>query len=65
MRGNSAVEPVASKQNQSAEGFIASEKLGADTAAESKAVTEEGMREMAEVYKDKEQGLYLPADEVG
>ncbi|MBF6602558.1 MAG: phosphomethylpyrimidine synthase ThiC [Sphingorhabdus sp.] len=64
MKISQEVRDFASKQNQSAEGFIASEKLGAETAAASKAAAEEGMREMAKVYKDKGQELYLPADEV-
>ncbi|QJB68695.1 phosphomethylpyrimidine synthase ThiC [Parasphingorhabdus halotolerans] len=65
MKISQEVRDFASKQNQSAEGFIASEKLGADTAAASKAAAEEGMREMAKVYKDKGERLYLPEDEVG
>ena len=64
MKISQEVRDFASKQNQSAEGFIASEKLGAETAAASKAAAEEGMREMAEVYKEKGERLYLPADEV-
>mgnify|MGYP000261966804 CR=1 FL=1 len=64
MKISQEVRDFASKQNQSAEGFIASEKLGADTAAASKAAAEEGMREMAEKYKEKGERLYLPADEV-
>ncbi|GAB5486584.1 MAG: phosphomethylpyrimidine synthase ThiC [Parasphingorhabdus sp.] len=64
MKISQEVRDFASKQNQSAEGFIASEKLGADTAAASKAAAEEGMREMAKVYKDKGERLYLPEDEV-
>lgn len=36
----------------------------ADIAAASKAAAEEGMREMAKVYKDKRDRLYLPEDEV-
>ena len=63
MKISQEVRDFASKQNQSAEGFIASEKLGADTAAASKAAAEEGMREMAKVYKDKGDRLYLPEDE--
>ncbi|PHR16458.1 MAG: hypothetical protein COA41_15400 [Sphingopyxis sp.] len=59
------VRDFASKQNQSAEGFLASEKLGSDTAAASKAAAEAGMREMAKVYQDKGQWLYLVEDEVG
>jgi phosphomethylpyrimidine synthase len=64
MKISQEVRDFASTQNQSAEGFIASEKLGADTAAASKAAAEEGMREMAKVYKDKGERLYLPEDEV-
>jgi len=64
MKISQEVRDFASKQNQSAEGFLASEKLGADTAAASKAAAEEGMREMAKVYKDKGDRLYLPEDEV-
>ncbi|SIN83736.1 hydroxymethylpyrimidine synthase [Parasphingorhabdus marina DSM 22363] len=64
MKISQEVREFAGKQNQSAEGFIASEKLGADTAAASKAAAEEGMREMAEKYKEKGDRLYLPADEV-
>lgn len=65
MKISQEVRDFASKQNQSAEGFLASEKLGSDTAAASKAAAEEGMREMAKVYKDKGDRLYLPEDEVG
>ena len=64
MKISQEVRDFASKQNQSAEGFIASEKLGADTAAASKAAAEAGMREMSEKYKDMGDRLYLPADEV-
>ncbi len=64
MKISQEVRDFASKQNQSAEGFLASEKLGADTAAASKAAAEEVMREMAKVYKDKGDRLYLPEDEV-
>jgi len=64
MKISQEVRDFASKQNQSAEGFIASEKRGADTAAASKAAAEEGMREMSEKYKDMGDRLYLPADEV-
>jgi len=64
MKISQEVRDFASKQNQSAEGFIASEKLGAETAAASKASAEKGMREMAKIYKDKGDRLYLPEDEV-
>ena len=62
MKISQEVRDFASKQNQSAEGFIASEKLGADTAAASKAAAEEGMREMSEKYKDMGERLYLPVE---
>ncbi len=64
MKISQEVRDFASKQNQSAEGFLAAEKLGSETAAASKAAAEAGMREMAEVYKEKGDRLYLPADEV-
>jgi phosphomethylpyrimidine synthase len=64
MKISQEVRDFASKQNQSAEGFLASEKLGSDTAAASKAAAEAGMREMSEKYKDMGDRLYLPADEV-
>ena len=65
MKISQEVRDFASKQNQSAEGFRwKAEKLGSETAAASKAAAEEGMREMAEVYKEKGDRLYLPADEV-
>ena len=64
MKISQEVRDFASKQNQSAEGFIASEKLGAETAAASKAAAEAGMREMSEKYKDMGDRLYLPAEEV-
>jgi phosphomethylpyrimidine synthase len=47
----------------SAEGFIAAEKLGADTAEASRKAAEEGMREMSRVYKAKGEKLYLPEEE--
>lgn len=64
MKISQEVRDFASKQNQSAEGFIASEKLGSETAAASKAAAEAGMREMSAKYKDMGDRLYLPADEV-
>ncbi len=64
MKISQEVRDFASKQNQSAEGFIASEKLGSETAAASKAAAEQGMREMSEKYKDMGERLYLPAEEV-
>ncbi|WP_209348431.1 phosphomethylpyrimidine synthase ThiC [Pontixanthobacter sp. CEM42] len=64
MQISQEVRDFAAKQNQSPEGFIASEKLGADTAEASRKAAEEGMREMSKVYKDKGQELYLPESEV-
>jgi phosphomethylpyrimidine synthase len=64
MQISQEVRDFAAKQNQTADGFLAAEKWGADTAAASKAAAEEGMREMSKVYKDKGQELYLPEDEV-
>ncbi len=64
MQISQEVRDFAAKQNQTADGFLAAEKWGADTAAASKAAAEEGMREMSKVYKDKGDHLYLPAEEV-
>jgi phosphomethylpyrimidine synthase len=64
MQISQEVRDFAAKQNQTADGFLAAEKWGAETAAASKAAAEEGMREMSKVYKDKGQELYLPEDEV-
>ncbi len=64
MKISQEVREFAGKQNQSAEGFLASEKLGSETAAASKAAAEAGMKEMSEKYKDMGDRLYLPADEV-
>ncbi|RZV30627.1 MAG: phosphomethylpyrimidine synthase ThiC [Sphingomonadaceae bacterium] len=63
MKISQEVRDFASKQNQSAEGFIAAEKLGADTAEASRKAAEEGMREMSRVYKEKGDKLYLPEEE--
>jgi len=64
MQISQEVRDFAAKQNQTADGFLAAEKWGAETAAASKAAAEEGMREMSKVYKDKGQELYLPEDEL-
>ncbi|RDC60701.1 Phosphomethylpyrimidine synthase [Alteripontixanthobacter maritimus] len=64
MKISQEVRDFASKQNQSAEGFLESEKWGAETAAASKAAAEEGMREMSEKYAEKGSELYLPEDEL-
>jgi len=63
MQISQEVRDFAAKQNQSPEGFIASEKLGADTAEASRKAAEEGMREMSEKYAEKGSELYLPAEE--
>ncbi len=63
MKISQEVRDFASRQNQSADGFLEAEKWGADTAAASKAAAEEGMREMAKVYKDMGDNLYLPAED--
>lgn len=63
MQISQEVRDFAAKQNQTVDGFLAAEKLGADTAAASKAAAEEGMREMSKVYKDMGDHLYLPAEE--
>ncbi|GAA4043248.1 phosphomethylpyrimidine synthase ThiC [Parerythrobacter jejuensis] len=65
MKISQEVRDFASKQNQSPEGFIASEKLGADTAEASKQAALKGMEEMSKLYKEKGEQLYLPEDEVG
>ncbi|MGB3738272.1 MAG: phosphomethylpyrimidine synthase ThiC [Pontixanthobacter sp.] len=64
MKISQEVRDFASRQNQSAEGFLESEKWGADTAEASRKAAEEGMREMAEIYKEKGERLYLPEEEV-
>jgi len=62
MQISQEVRDFAAKQNQSADGFIASEKWGAETAAASKAAAQEGMREMAERFKGEGGELYLPTE---
>ncbi len=61
MKISQEVREFAATQNQSAEGFIAAEQLGADTAEASRKAAEEGMREMAEKYRDGGY-LYVPAE---
>ncbi len=63
MKISQEVRDFASRQNQSAEGFLESEKWGADTAAASRKAAEEGMREMAALYEAKGERLYLPQEE--
>ncbi|MDN3646362.1 phosphomethylpyrimidine synthase ThiC [Pontixanthobacter aestiaquae] len=62
MQISQEVRDFAAKQNQTAEGFIASEKLGADTAEASRKAAEEGMREMSERFKEEGSEIYLPSD---
>ncbi|MDC0886291.1 phosphomethylpyrimidine synthase ThiC [Altererythrobacter sp.] len=64
MQISQEVRDFAAKQNQTADGFIAAEKLGSETAEASRKAAEEGMREMAEKYAEKGSELYLPEDEV-
>ncbi len=62
MQISQEVRDFAAKQNQTADGFIASEKLGADTAEASRKAAEEGMREMSERFKEEGSEIYLPSD---
>ncbi|WP_336987206.1 phosphomethylpyrimidine synthase ThiC [Altererythrobacter aquiaggeris] len=64
MQISQEVRDFAAKQNQTADGFLAAEKLGADTAEASRLAAVEGMKEMSRVYKAKGDNLYLPEDEV-
>ena len=63
MKISQEVRDFASKQNQSADGFLESEKWGADTAEASRAAALRGMEEMSELYKEKGERLYLPEEE--
>ena len=63
MKISQEVRDFASKQNQSADGFLESEKWGADTAEASRAAALKGMEEMSELYKEKGERLYLPEEE--
>ncbi len=60
MQISQEVRDFAAKQNESPEGFLASEKLGADTAEASTAAAIKGMEEMSRVYEAKGKKLYLP-----
>ncbi len=64
MQISQEVREFAAKQNQTADGFLAAEKLGADTAEASRLAAVEGMKEMSKVYKAKGDNLYLPESEV-
>ncbi|NMW32199.1 phosphomethylpyrimidine synthase ThiC [Altererythrobacter sp. RZ02] len=61
MQISQEVRDFAAKQNQSPEGFLASEKLGSETAEASRKAAEEGMREMSEKYRDGGD-LYVSTD---
>ncbi|MDZ4306468.1 phosphomethylpyrimidine synthase ThiC [Allopontixanthobacter sp.] len=61
MQISQEVRDFAAKQNQTADGFLAAEKWGADTAAASKAAAEAGMREMSEKYREGGSELYIGA----
>ena len=63
MKISQEVRDFASKQNQSAEGFLESEKWGVDTAEASRKAAEKGMREMSRLYKEKGEKLYLTDEE--
>ncbi len=63
MKISQDVRDFASKQNQGADGFIASMQSGAEAAAASREAALKGMAEMAKVYKDRGNELYLPAEE--
>ena len=52
----------ASKQNQSADSFLASAKAGTDAAAASREAALKGMEEMSKLYKEKGEKLYLPEE---
>lgn len=63
MQISQEVRDFAAKQNESPEGFLASEKLGAETAEASRQAAIKGMEEMSGKYKDMGQKLYLPEGE--
>ena len=63
MKISQEVRDFASKQNQSPEGFLASEKLGAETAEASRKAAEAGMKEMSQLYKEKGEKLYLAEED--
>lgn len=60
MKISQDVRDFAAKQNQGADGFIASMQSGAEAAAASREAALKGMEEMSEKYKDMGQKLYLP-----
>ena len=59
-RAHRAVSPCEVKQNQGAEGFIATVLTGAETAAASKGAAIKGMEAIAEKYRAGGD-LYMPA----
>ncbi|KLI62974.1 phosphomethylpyrimidine synthase ThiC [Aurantiacibacter marinus] len=63
MQISQEVRDFAAKQNESPETFLASEKLGSDTAEASRQAALKGMEEMSALYKAKGEHLYLPEEE--
>ncbi|MDF1835376.1 MAG: phosphomethylpyrimidine synthase ThiC, partial [Alteraurantiacibacter sp. bin_em_oilr2.035] len=63
MKISQEVRDFASKQNQSADSFLASAQAGADAAEASRAAAIAGMEEMSKLYKAKGEQLYLPEEE--
>ncbi len=63
MQISQEVRDFAAKQNESPETFLASEKLGSDTAEASRQAALKGMEEMSALYKAKGEHLYLPESE--
>ena len=61
MQISQEVRDFAAKQNQSAEGFLASDKLGAETAAASRQAALKGMAEMSRRYNEGGRELYVGA----
>ncbi|MES2986532.1 MAG: phosphomethylpyrimidine synthase ThiC [Pseudomonadota bacterium] len=61
MQISQEVREFATKQNQSAEGFIATGPTGAETAAASKAAALAGMEEMSKRFKETGSELYMGA----
>ena len=51
------------RRNKRGDGFLESEKWGANTAEASKAAAMEGMNEMSKLYKARGEKLYVPEDD--
>jgi len=60
-----SIGPGVAKQNQGAEGFIATGPKGAETAAASKAAAIKGMEEMAAKFRETGSELYMGAGDRG